>query len=44
MEEGTKLLVHKSNIEVVKTNEIFDFLVNEKSITFPKDHWIPIKD
>ena len=30
--------------EVVKTEEIFDFLVKEKFITFPKDHWIPNKD
>ena len=30
--------------EVVKTEEIFDFLVKEKFITFPKDHRIPIKD
>ena len=30
--------------EVVKTKEIFDFLVKEKFITFPKDHWIPSKD
>ena len=38
------MLVHRSSIEVVKTKEIFDFLVNEKFISFPKDHWIPIKD
>ena len=30
--------------EVVKTEEIFDFLVKEKFITFPKDHHIPNKD
>ena len=30
--------------KVVKTGEIFDFLVKEKFITFPKDHWIPSKD
>ena len=30
--------------EVAKTKEIFDFLVKEKFITFPKDHRIPIKD
>ena len=30
--------------EVVKTEEIFDFLVKEKFITLPKDHWIPSKD
>ena len=31
------------NFEVVKTNGIFDFLVKEKFITFPKDHRIPSK-
>ena len=30
--------------EVAKTKEIFNFLVKEKFITFPKDHWIPSKD
>ena len=30
--------------EVAKTKEIFDFLVKEKVITFPKDHRIPNKD
>ena len=30
--------------EVAKTDEIFDFLVEEKFITFPKDHRIPNKD
>ena len=30
--------------EVAKTKEIFDFLVKEKFITFPKDHQIPKKD
>ena len=30
--------------EVVKIKEIFDFLVKEKFITFPKDHRIPNKD
>ena len=30
--------------EVAKTKEIFDFIVKEKFITFPKDHWIPNKD
>ena len=30
--------------EVVKIEEIFDFLVKEKFITFPKDHRIPNKD
>ena len=30
--------------EVAKTEEIFDFLVKEKFITFPKDHRIPSKD
>ena len=30
--------------EVAKIEEIFDFLVNEKFITFPKDHRIPNKD
>ena len=30
--------------EVAKIKEIFDFLVKEKSITFPKDHRIPNKD
>ena len=30
--------------EVVKIEEIFDFLVKEKFITFPKDHQIPNKD
>ena len=30
--------------EVEKTEEIFDFLVKEKFITFPKDHRIPIND
>ena len=30
--------------EVTKTKEIFDFLVKEKFITFPKDHRIPNKD
>ena len=30
--------------EVAKTEEIFDFLVKEKFIAFPKDHWIPNKD
>ena len=28
--------------EVAKTEEIFDFLVKEKLITFPKDHQTPI--
>ena len=28
----------------MKTKEIFDFIVKEKFITFPKDHWIPNKD
>ena len=30
--------------EVAKKQEIFDFLVKEKFITFPKDHWIPNND
>ena len=30
--------------EVEKIEEIFDFLVKEKFISFPKDHWIPNKD
>ena len=30
--------------EVAKTEEIFDNLVKEKFITFPKDHQIPNKD
>ena len=30
--------------KVAKTKEIFDFLVKEKFITFPKDHRIPHKD
>ena len=30
--------------EVVKTEEIFDFLVKEKLITFPNDHRIPSKN
>ena len=30
--------------EVAKIEEIFDFLVKEKFITFPKDHRIPNKD
>ena len=30
--------------EVAKTEEIFDFLLKEKFITFPKDHRIPNKD
>ena len=30
--------------EVVKTEEIFDFIVKEKFIAFPKDHRIPGKD
>ena len=30
--------------EVAKTKEIFNFLVKEKFITFPKDHWTPNKD
>ena len=30
--------------EVAKTKEIFDFLVKEKFISFPKDHRIPSKD
>ena len=30
--------------EVVKIEEIFDFLMKEKFITFSKDHWIPNKD
>ena len=30
--------------KVAKTEEIFDFLVKEKLITFPKDHRIPNKD
>ena len=30
--------------EVAKTKEIFDFLVKQEFITFPKDHWIPNKD
>ena len=32
------------NFEVTKTKEIFDFLVKEKFITFPKDHRILNKD
>ena len=28
----------------MKIEEIFYFLVKEKFITFPKDHWIPSKD
>ena len=31
-------------VEVAKIEEIFDFLVKEKFITFPKDHQIPNKD
>ena len=31
-------------VEKIKTEEIFDFLVKEKFITFSKDHWIPSKD
>ena len=31
-------------LEVAKIKEIFDFLVKEKFITFPKDHRIPNKD
>ena len=34
----------KYTFEVAKTEEIFDFLVKEKFITFPKDHRIPNKD
>ena len=30
--------------EVANIEEIFDFLVKEKFITFPKGHWIPSKD
>ena len=30
--------------EVAKIDEIFDFLVKEKFITFLKDHQIPSKD
>ena len=30
--------------KVAKTEEIFDLLVKEKFITFPKDHWVPNKD
>ena len=30
--------------EVAKIEKIFDFLMKEKFITFPKNHWIPIKD
>ena len=30
--------------EVAKTKEIFNFLVKEKLITFPKDYRIPNKD
>ena len=30
--------------EEAKTKEIFDFLVKENFITFPKDHRIPNKD
>ena len=30
--------------EVAKTEEIFDFLVKEKFITFSKGHWFPSKD
>ena len=32
------------NFEVAKTEEIFDFMVKEKFIIFPKDHQIPSKD
>ena len=41
-----RLLIHRYSIlfEVAKTKVIFDFLVKEKFITFPKDHWIPNKD
>ena len=28
---------------VVKIEEMFDFLVKQKFITFPKDHWIPYR-
>ena len=30
--------------KLAKTEEIFDFLVKEKFISFPKDHQIPSKD
>ena len=34
----------KYTFEVAKKEEIFNFLVKEKFITFPKDHLIPSKD
>ena len=38
-------MIHRFNtFEVEKTEEIFNFLVKEKFITFPKDHRIPSKD
>ena len=45
VEEGTIVRTHvQYTFEVAKTEEIFDFLVKEKFITFPKDHRIPNKD
>ena len=38
---GTKV---QYPFKVAKTEEIFDFLVKEKFITFPKDHWVPKND
>ena len=38
---GTQL---QDTLDVAKTKEIFDYLVKEKFITFPKDHRIPSKD
>ena len=31
------------SFDVAKAEEIFDFLLNEKFITFPQDHQLPIK-
>ena len=44
VEEGTIVSTHvQYTFEVAKTEEIFDFLVKEKFITFPKDHRIPTR-
>ena len=45
MEEVTSLHYRSPyTFDVAKTKEIFDFLVKEKFITFPKDHQIPNKE
>ena len=48
LDEWKKAQIVDTHVEytfdVAKTEEIFDFLIKEKIITFPKDHHIPNKD